>query len=216
VNAYGRLWLLNASLLISDRRPELKRDRRRPRGTARARRAARLRETGADGLVCFPSRNLQYLTGFAEEPGERHLLLVVPAADRSSDTPDGGDQTAAEPTPRAGPPRAGPLRDAGQGGDHGRCGADVGRRRRPDRRRPGPPRRPDSAKGGSSTTTRCGRRSRRTSGPPRPTRSGGLASEALADLRARKDEAELDAMRRRRGADETVGTSAISARTRSG
>jgi Xaa-Pro aminopeptidase len=64
----------------------------------RERAAARLRETGADGLVCFPSRNLQYLTGFAEEPGERHLLLVVPAADRSSDTPDGGDQTAAEPT----------------------------------------------------------------------------------------------------------------------
>ncbi|PHQ39667.1 peptidase [Halorubrum persicum] len=46
----------------------------------RERAAARLRGVGADGLVCFPSRNLQYLTGFVEEPGERHLFLVVPAA----------------------------------------------------------------------------------------------------------------------------------------
>jgi len=39
----------------------------------------RLREVGADALVCFPGRNLQYLTGFAEDPGERHLFLFVPA-----------------------------------------------------------------------------------------------------------------------------------------
>jgi Xaa-Pro aminopeptidase len=37
----------------------------------------RLREAGAD-LVLFPSHNLTYLSGFAESPGERHLLLVVP------------------------------------------------------------------------------------------------------------------------------------------
>ncbi|WP_254530998.1 M24 family metallopeptidase [Natrinema gelatinilyticum] len=38
----------------------------------------RLRETGADVLVCFPSPNLTYLTGFEESPSERHLLLFVP------------------------------------------------------------------------------------------------------------------------------------------
>jgi Xaa-Pro aminopeptidase len=29
-------------------------------------------------LVCFPGPNLQYLTGFCDEPMERHLLLFVP------------------------------------------------------------------------------------------------------------------------------------------
>lgn len=38
----------------------------------------RLAEVDADAAVLFPSRNLFYLTGFAEEPGERHLLLFVP------------------------------------------------------------------------------------------------------------------------------------------
>ena len=45
----------------------------------RDRAGGRLRGIGADALVCFPSRNLQYLTGFEAEPGERHFLLVVPA-----------------------------------------------------------------------------------------------------------------------------------------
>jgi len=39
----------------------------------------RLRAADADACVLFPGRNLQYLTGFEETPGERHLLLVVPA-----------------------------------------------------------------------------------------------------------------------------------------
>ncbi|MFA9416631.1 M24 family metallopeptidase [Natrinema sp. HArc-T2] len=38
----------------------------------------RLADVGADLLVCFPSPNLTYLTGFAESPSERHLLLFVP------------------------------------------------------------------------------------------------------------------------------------------
>jgi Xaa-Pro aminopeptidase len=32
----------------------------------------------ADLVVCFPSPNLTYLTGFEESPSERHLLLFVP------------------------------------------------------------------------------------------------------------------------------------------
>ncbi|SEP72149.1 M24 family metallopeptidase [Natrinema salaciae] len=38
----------------------------------------RLAETDADLIVCFPSPNLTYLTGFEESPSERHLLLFVP------------------------------------------------------------------------------------------------------------------------------------------
>jgi Xaa-Pro aminopeptidase len=38
----------------------------------------RLERTGADLVVCFPSPNLTYLTGVSESPSERHLLLFVP------------------------------------------------------------------------------------------------------------------------------------------
>lgn len=38
----------------------------------------RLERDGADLVVCFPSPNLTYLTGFEESPSERHLLLFVP------------------------------------------------------------------------------------------------------------------------------------------
>ncbi len=40
----------------------------------------RLEAADADAVVCFPSPNLAYLTGFEESPSERHLLLVVPRA----------------------------------------------------------------------------------------------------------------------------------------
>ncbi len=39
----------------------------------------RLRDAGAAGAVLFPSPNLSYLAGFEETPSERHLLLFVPA-----------------------------------------------------------------------------------------------------------------------------------------
>ncbi|AFO56679.1 Xaa-Pro peptidase family protein [Natrinema sp. J7-2] len=38
----------------------------------------RLEDAEADLAVCFPSPNLTYLTGFEETPSERHLLLFVP------------------------------------------------------------------------------------------------------------------------------------------
>ncbi|WP_255190922.1 M24 family metallopeptidase [Natronobeatus ordinarius] len=38
----------------------------------------RLEAAGAEAVVCFPSSNLTYLTGFEESPSERHLLLVLP------------------------------------------------------------------------------------------------------------------------------------------
>lgn len=39
----------------------------------------RLTETAADAVVLVPSRNLEYLTGFAEEPSERALFLFLTA-----------------------------------------------------------------------------------------------------------------------------------------
>ena len=41
---------------------------------------AALDEVGADALVCVPGRTLQYLTGFDEPQRDRHLLFVVPRA----------------------------------------------------------------------------------------------------------------------------------------
>ena len=38
----------------------------------------RLAAVGADAAVLFPSTNLFYASGFREEPGERHLFLVIP------------------------------------------------------------------------------------------------------------------------------------------
>jgi len=38
-----------------------------------------LANAGADALVCVPGRNLEYLTGFVESQRERHFLFVVPA-----------------------------------------------------------------------------------------------------------------------------------------
>ncbi len=49
-----------------------------PHVRRRAELCERLQAAGADACVLFPGRNLQYLTGFDETPGERHLLLVVP------------------------------------------------------------------------------------------------------------------------------------------
>jgi len=39
---------------------------------------AALADAGADAAVLFPSSNLHYLSGFEEEPAERHLFLFVP------------------------------------------------------------------------------------------------------------------------------------------
>ncbi|WP_276282538.1 M24 family metallopeptidase [Halorussus caseinilyticus] len=39
----------------------------------------RLADAGADAAVLFPSTNLFYASGFREEPMERHLFLVIPS-----------------------------------------------------------------------------------------------------------------------------------------
>jgi len=40
---------------------------------------AALRDAGAAGTVLFPGSNLRYVTGFAGDPGERYLLCLLPA-----------------------------------------------------------------------------------------------------------------------------------------
>ena len=152
----------------------------------RERAAGCLEEADAAGLICFPSRNLQYLTGFDEEPGERHFFLVLPAADGGEADPilfvpalyerqvreettvsdvrtwaDGDDPTAA-------------AREllAERGLREGRLLVD------------------DTMWATFAQDLRAAA----------PNATWGLASEALAALRIRKDEAELSAMRAAAGA----------------
>ncbi|ESP87873.1 M24 family metallopeptidase [Candidatus Halobonum tyrrellensis] len=60
-----------------------------------------LADRDADCLVLFPGPNLRYLSGFDERPGERHLLLFVPAAPGGREAGDGavdGGGTTPDPT----------------------------------------------------------------------------------------------------------------------
>ncbi|MDB2242514.1 aminopeptidase P family protein [Halorubrum ezzemoulense] len=164
----------------------------RPHERRRGRTARRLDAVDAAGLVAFPSRNLEYLTGFAEEPGERHFFLVVPAAGAADPEPallvpalyetqvreattvsevrtwaDGEDPVTA-------------TREllADRGLDAGRLLVD------------------DTMWARFSQDLRAAA----------PDATWGLASEALADLRVRKDEAEVAALRKAAGvADAVVG-----------
>jgi Xaa-Pro aminopeptidase len=153
----------------------------------RRRAAARLRDADAAGLVCFPSRNLQYLTGFDEEPGERHFLLAVPAADRSDGGPEARDEPALlvpalyesqvreETTVAA-------VRTWADGDDPVAAArdllADLGLR--------------EGRLLVDDTMWATFPQDLRAAAPDA---TWGLASEALADLRIRKDDAELRALR---------------------
>jgi len=148
----------------------------------RNRAAVRLREVGAAGLICFPSRNLQYLTGFDEEPGERHLFLVIPEAAESDDTkpvlfvPALYEQRVREET------TVGDVRTWVDGDDPAAalrdlladCGVAKGRLLVDD------------------TMWAMFTHDLREAAP---NATWGLAIEALAELRVRKDETELSAMR---------------------
>ena len=147
----------------------------------------RLRERGDAGLVLFPSRNLQYLAGYSEEPAERHLLLFVPAAgepvffvpalsDEQIREASWVDDVrtwddADDPVPRI------TEIAAELGLDEGHVLVD-------------------------DTMWALFTQDLRTA---LPEATFGLASEIVGDLRVRKDDAEIDAMRRAGAvADETV------------
>ena len=152
----------------------------------RKRAARRCRETEADAIVCFPSRNLQYLTGYTEEPGERHQLLVVPA---------GGDPGFLVPKLSAARIRGATSVDDIRTWSDGDDPVVAVRELLADR----------GVRAGhllvDDTMWARFTQDLRTAAPDA---TWGLASEALADLRIRKDETELAALREAAGIADTV------------
>ncbi|WP_053947716.1 M24 family metallopeptidase [Halolamina sediminis] len=147
----------------------------------------RLRDRSDDGLVLFPSRNLRYLAGYSEDPGERHFLLFVPAE---------GEPVFFVPE---------------LSGEQVREASWVGEVRTwSDAEDPVPTIAQIAAELGMSegrllvddTMWALFTQDLREA---LPGATFGLASEVLGELRVRKDDAELDAMRRAGAvADETV------------
>ena len=163
--------------------------------------ADRLREIGADGLLCFPSRNLQYLTGFHEEPGERHLFLVLPAE---------GDPALLVPALYETQIREGTTVPEVRTWEDGEDPVAAVRTLLADR---------NLREGHLLVDDRMWARFTQDLRAAAPAATWGLASEALVDLRIRKDGAELAALREaarvadaviddlRETADEHVGKS---------
>ena len=131
-----------------------------------------------EAVVVFPSRNLQYLTGHYEEPGERHTLLFVPGdGEPVFLVPElAGQQLRADTwltDVRTWSDDEGPTATLETIVSH--LGLDGGRLLVDDRMH---------ARFTQDLRAVC------------PNATFGLASERLAPLRVRKDEAELDALRR--------------------
>ncbi|MFC4360131.1 aminopeptidase P family protein [Halobium salinum] len=151
----------------------------------------RLRDGAGDALVLFPSRNLLYTAGFDEEPAERHLLLFVPAeGDPVFLVPElygeqvreeswvGDVRTWADDEDPVAALRS-VVDDLGLSGSDGAAG--------------------DVADGDVPHVLVDDTMWARFTFDLRealPDATFGLASEVLAPLRRRKDEAELDALRR--------------------
>ncbi|MBP1987112.1 M24 family metallopeptidase [Halolamina salifodinae] len=147
----------------------------------------RLRDRGDAGLVLFPSRNLRYLAGYAEEPAERHLLLFVPAE---------GDPVFFVPALSGEQ-----IHDASWVADV-RTWADA---ENPVPRIAAIAEELDLAGGHLLVDDTMWALFTQDLRSALPESTFGLASEVVGDLRVRKDEAELDAMRRAGAvADETV------------
>jgi Xaa-Pro aminopeptidase len=140
---------------------------------------AALADAGADALVCVPGRTLQYLTGFEEPQRDRHLLFVVPRV---------GDPAAFLPALSAAQFRSETwVREVETWGDDADpvaalsaffddCGVPTAPHLLVD----------DTMWATFLQDVRS----------VRPDATIGLASEVIADLRIRKDDAEIDALRR--------------------
>lgn len=140
----------------------------------------------ADALVLFPSRNLQYLTGFEEEPGERHLLLFVPSdGDPVFLVPDLYAEQIRQET------WIGDVRTWADEGDPTARLADVTT---------------DLSLDGGRILVDDTMHARFTQDLRAvcPSAEFGLASAVLSALRVRKDDAEIDAMRRAGAAADAV------------
>ncbi|RDI70871.1 aminopeptidase P family protein [Halopelagius longus] len=140
---------------------------------------AALSDGDADVLVCFPSRNLFYLSGFAEDPGERHLLFFLPAE---------GDPTFLVPELYGKQVRAESwVEDVRTWADDDDPRAAV-ESVVSDLDLPPAPR--------VLVDDTMWARFTHDLRAVLPEATFGLASDVLSDLRVRKDEAELDALRR--------------------
>ncbi|MWV65852.1 M24 family metallopeptidase [Halorubrum sp. JWXQ-INN 858] len=148
-----------------------------PYPTRRDRAAALLRAAGADALVCAPGRTLQYLTGLDEEPSERHFLLVVPAD---------GDPALLVPELSGAQVRAGTDVADVRTWDDGDDPVAAVRALLADR---------DLREGRSLVDDRMWARFTADLRAAAPAATWGLASEALAGLRIRKDPTEIAALR---------------------
>ncbi|ELZ76412.1 Xaa-Pro aminopeptidase M24 family protein [Haloferax gibbonsii ATCC 33959] len=138
----------------------------------------RLADADADAAVLFPSRNLLYLSGFDEEPAERHLLLFVPRE---------GDPVFLVPDLYETQVRTeswvGDVRTWSDDDDPRDALADVVSNL-------------DLAGGRVLVDDTMWARFSQDLRTALPDADFGLASEVVAPLRARKDDAELDALRR--------------------
>ncbi|MGZ0745632.1 M24 family metallopeptidase [Haloparvum sp. AD34] len=138
----------------------------------------RLRDGAGDAIVLFPSNNLLYTTGFDESPGERHLFLVIPAdGDPVFFAPALYETQLREETAVA------DLRTWTDSDD------PVDRLRTLLAEL-------DLRDGHLLVDDEMWALFTQDLREAAPEATFGLASEVLADLRVRKDEAELDAMRR--------------------
>ena len=141
--------------------------------------AAALADAGTDALVCVPGRTLQYLTGFAEPQRDRHLLFVVPRV---------GEPAAFVPELSAAQFRAETwVRSVETWGDD----ADPAATLSAFLDDLGVPTAPHLLVDDTMWATFL-----QDLRSVRPDATVGLASEVVADLRIRKDDAELDALRR--------------------
>ena len=141
--------------------------------------AAALADAGADALVCVPGRTLQYLTGFAEPQRDRHFLFVVPRT---------GEPAAFVPELSAAQFRAETwVRSVETWGDD----ADPAAALSAFLDDSGVPAAPHLLVDDTMWATFL-----QDLRSVRPAATVGLASEVVADLRIRKDDAELDALRR--------------------
>ena len=138
-----------------------------------------MRDAGVDAVVLSPSRNLSYLAGVDEEPSERHFLLFVPAAgDPAFLVPELYGERVRRAT------WVGDVRTWRDDADP----VDVIERVAADLDLPADAR----VLADDEMWARFTLDLRRAL----PDADVGLASDVLGPLRARKDEGELDAMRR--------------------
>jgi Xaa-Pro aminopeptidase len=140
---------------------------------------AALGDIGADALVCVPGRTLQYLTGFEEPQRDRHLLFVVPRS---------GEPAAFLPSLSAAQFRTETwVREVDTWGDGDDPVAALSAFF-DDR---GVPAAPHLLVDDTMWATFL-----QDVRSVRPDATVGLASEVVADIRLRKDDAEIDAVRR--------------------